>query len=53
MIKAFRDEKSKTYQVIVNHNLCIEGAKKIGAVVVNLGAEDLMVGKVLLPQSHF
>ena len=46
MIKYFRDEKSRVYNMITNQNLCIEGAKKIGAIVVNMGAEDLMIGKV-------
>lgn len=48
MIKYFRDEKSKLYHCITNHNLCLDGARKIGAVIVNLGAEDLMEGKPYL-----
>lgn len=48
MIQFFRDEKSRLYHYLTNHNLCIEGAKKIGAVIVNLGAEDLMEGKPYL-----
>jgi plastin-1 len=48
MTLSFRDEKSRTYNQIANHNLCIDGARKIGAIVVNLGAEDLMEGKPYL-----
>ena len=48
VIKQFRDDKAKIHHVIVNQNLCIEGAKKIGAVVVNMGAEDLAEGKPYL-----
>jgi plastin-1 len=48
MIKYFKDERSKTYHQINNHNLAIDGAKKIGAIIVNLGAEDLLEGKPYL-----
>lgn len=48
IVKYFRDEKSKMYHQLTNLNLSIVGAKKIGAVVVNLGAEDLMAGKPYL-----
>jgi hypothetical protein len=46
MIKYFNDEKSVIYHRIVNQNLCIDGARQIGAIIVNLGAEDLLEGKV-------
>lgn len=48
IVKYFKDERSKTYHQINNHNLAIDGAKKIGAIIVNLGAEDLLEGKPYL-----
>lgn len=34
------------YNIIANQNICLQGARSIGAVVVNMGAEDLMNGNV-------
>ena len=48
IIKSFRDDKSKIYHCITNHNVCLDAARKIGAVVVNMGAEDLLEGKPYL-----
>lgn len=48
MIMRFRDERSRTYHQLQNHLLCIEGARRIGAKIVNVGPEDLVEGKPYL-----
>ncbi|KAI3659330.1 hypothetical protein MP638_003204 [Amoeboaphelidium occidentale] len=48
IVKHFRDEKSKPYNQLINLNLCLDAARSIGAVVVNVGAEDIMEGKPYL-----
>lgn len=47
ILKSF-SEKTRILHSICNQNLVLEGAKRIGAVVVNLGAEDLHAGKPYL-----
>ncbi|KAI3646439.1 hypothetical protein MP228_009367 [Amoeboaphelidium protococcarum] len=48
VIKKFRDEKSKIYHCLTNLNLALSGARRIGAIIVNVGAEDLLDGKQYL-----
>lgn len=47
LIVKFND-RSRTYHQLMNHLLCLDGSKRIGAKVINVGPEDLAAGKVIL-----
>lgn len=44
-----KDEKSRPFRIIENHNLTLEGATRLGCRLSNIGPEDLLAGQVRPP----